>query len=132
MTGDGKAIGAKFGIAFKGKWVWGMKDYIDRSFMKLFDPNYLFNDYQTKGYAEPLENNELFDSEKSDERSATDHIRIEVNGLNSRQSAEWLAKHEEHEDFYHQLFVLDRMGGDEAFCKDVVSHYNQLKRYSSS
>jgi hypothetical protein len=29
MTGDGKAIGTKFGIAFTGAWVWKMKDYID-------------------------------------------------------------------------------------------------------
>ena len=42
MTGDGSAIGHKWGVAFEGKWVWGMKDYIDRSFMKIFDPNYLF------------------------------------------------------------------------------------------
>jgi len=45
MTGDQKAIGAKYGITFVGKWVWDMKDFIDRGFMKLFDPNYLFNDY---------------------------------------------------------------------------------------
>ena len=29
MTGDGSAIGTKYGITFKGKWVWLMKDYID-------------------------------------------------------------------------------------------------------
>jgi selenide,water dikinase len=45
MTGDGIALGSKFQIAFSGKWVWDMKDHIDRSFMKLFDPNYLFKDY---------------------------------------------------------------------------------------
>lgn len=44
MTGDGKAIGTKFGIAFTGKWVWTMKDYIDVGFMKMFDRNYLFRD----------------------------------------------------------------------------------------
>jgi hypothetical protein len=49
MTGDGSCIGSKFGIAFTGKWVWWLKDYIDRIFMKLFDPNYLFLDYKTKG-----------------------------------------------------------------------------------
>ena len=65
MTGDGMAIGNKFGISFMGKWVWKMKDYIDVSFMKLFDPHYLFKDYSTLGCAEPLENNELFESEKS-------------------------------------------------------------------
>ena len=44
MTGDGKAIGSKFGIAFTGKWVWHMKDYIDVGFMKMFYANYLFKD----------------------------------------------------------------------------------------
>lgn len=45
MTGDGKAIGTKFGISFCGKWVWNMKDYIDVGFMKLFYPDYLFKDH---------------------------------------------------------------------------------------
>jgi NADH dehydrogenase FAD-containing subunit len=48
MTADGKAIGTKFGIAFTGKWVWKMKDYIDTNFMKLFDPYYLFKDFETQ------------------------------------------------------------------------------------
>jgi len=65
MTGDGKAIGAKFGITMVGKWVWEMKDYIDRGFMKLFDPHYLFNNFLTKGMSEPLNNNETFDDENS-------------------------------------------------------------------
>ena len=43
-----------------------MKDEIDRSFMKIFDPNYLFRDFKTKGYAEPLENNELFEEENKE------------------------------------------------------------------
>ena len=63
MTGDGKAIGTKFGIAFTGKWVWRMKDYIDVGFMKLFDPKYLFKDTET--YSDPLENNELLEEEKA-------------------------------------------------------------------
>ena len=44
MTGDGKAIGQKFGVVFSGKWVWNMKDYIDVGFMKLFYADYLFKD----------------------------------------------------------------------------------------
>jgi selenide,water dikinase len=58
MTGDEKAVGGKFGIAFSGKWVWNMKDYIDKSFMKLFDPYYLFRDYDTKQYEAPDEKGE--------------------------------------------------------------------------
>jgi len=66
MTGDGKALGAKFGITFAGKWVWHMKDFIDRGFMNLFDPKHLFKDYDTQGTHEPLENNELFDDAKAE------------------------------------------------------------------
>ena len=63
MTGDQKAIGTKFGMAWSGKWVWNMKDYIDVGFMKLFQPQYLFRDYSSQGTAFPIENNELFDDE---------------------------------------------------------------------
>ena len=53
MTGDGSAIGTKFGIAFSGKWVWLMKDYIDSGFMKLFHPNFLYENYDlSKSYSE--------------------------------------------------------------------------------
>lgn len=43
MTADEKAIATKYGITLVGKWVWEMKDFIDRSFVNLFDPHYLFN-----------------------------------------------------------------------------------------
>jgi NADH dehydrogenase FAD-containing subunit len=36
ICGDGKAIGFRFGIPIYGKWVFQLKDAIDRSFMKLF------------------------------------------------------------------------------------------------
>ena len=38
MTVDEKAIGTKFGMAWSGKWVWNMKDYIDVGFVNLFMP----------------------------------------------------------------------------------------------
>lgn len=34
--GDGTAIGAKHGIAMQGRWVWRIKDWIDRRFMEKF------------------------------------------------------------------------------------------------
>ena len=68
MTGDGISLGTKYGIAFSGKWVWELKDYIDSSFMKLFDPTILFEDYANKGMAVPLERNELFEDDKSEEQ----------------------------------------------------------------
>jgi len=32
MCGDGTAVGFRFGMALRGRWVWEMKDAIDRSF----------------------------------------------------------------------------------------------------
>ena len=66
MTGDGKAIGTKFGMEWSGKWVWHMKDFIDVGFMKLFMPQYLFRDYATHGTELPIENNELFEEESKE------------------------------------------------------------------
>eukprot|EP00742_Colponemidia_sp_Colp-10_P009664 GILJ01010563.1.p1 GENE.GILJ01010563.1~~GILJ01010563.1.p1 ORF type:complete len:442 (+),score=56.59 GILJ01010563.1:67-1392(+) len=34
--GDHRAIGAKFGLAFSGHWVWKLKDHIDRKWMNQF------------------------------------------------------------------------------------------------
>ena len=127
MTGDGSAVGNKFGIAFHGKWVWEMKNYIDTTFMKLFDPNYLFNDYKTKGYAEPLENNELFESERDEEKVITDKIRAHVAKLDASQSASLLLAPEEQKEFFEQLFVLDRMAKEDDFCRDVVANFNKKR-----
>ncbi len=56
MTGDGYSIGSKFGMCFYGKWVWKMKDFIDQSFMDLFDANLLFKDYKNCGIQYPQKN----------------------------------------------------------------------------
>lgn len=34
--GNGTALGAKWGLSFEGKWVMGLKDWIDRRFMRKF------------------------------------------------------------------------------------------------
>lgn len=78
MTSDGYCIGVKYGICFTGKWVLAMKDYVDKNFMKLFDPNYLFNDYATKGCRDPIEINELFDDEALRLEYEIGHIRKKV------------------------------------------------------
>ncbi|MEM1390075.1 MAG: hypothetical protein AAGG45_03260, partial [Pseudomonadota bacterium] len=34
--GDKIALGEKYGIAMSGRWVWYLKDHIDRRFMRQF------------------------------------------------------------------------------------------------
>eukprot|EP00957_Ditylum_brightwellii_P210359 15364875-Ditylum_brightwellii.AAC.2 len=36
MCGDGTALGFRFGLPLRGKWVWHLKDKIDTMFMELF------------------------------------------------------------------------------------------------
>ncbi|EGD82875.1 hypothetical protein PTSG_03505 [Salpingoeca rosetta] len=36
ITGDGAAIGTKWNITMKGRWVWRLKDHIDRTWMAQF------------------------------------------------------------------------------------------------
>jgi NADPH-dependent 2,4-dienoyl-CoA reductase/sulfur reductase-like enzyme len=103
MTGDEKAVGTKFGIAFSGRWVWKMKDYIDGGFMKLFNPKYLFSDYTLKGFAEPLENNELFDEEKKGSQSHLDEVRATVLKYTAEEAAKHLKCDEEEEEFHSRL-----------------------------
>ena len=81
MTGDGKAVGAKFGIAFTGKWVWGLKDYIDVSFMNLFNKHYLFHDYDSNGYEKPVEENSLYEEEKGAIAEKTAPIKERMNTM---------------------------------------------------
>lgn len=123
MTGDGKAVGQKFGIAFTGKWVWKMKDYIDVSFMNLFNKHYLFHDYDTKGYAEPVTENVLYEEEKKDLAAIIDPIREKVNAYTAEECGKALSVDEEHEEFWEQLFTLDRMAKEEGFAEAVKEHF---------
>ena len=123
MTADRSAIGTKFGMTFVGKWVWEMKDYIDLGFMKLFDPNYLYEDYKTKGIAMPLENNELFDTEKKDLEGHIGHLREKVKQMGAEEAAKILSCGEEEADFHERFMVLTRMHDDKEFTAQIVSLY---------
>lgn len=111
MTGDGKALGAKFGITFAGRWVWNMKDWIDKGFMQLFDPNYLFKDYERIGTKEPLENNELFDdaNAKADLEVHLAPLRARVATMDPVEAGKLLACSEEETEFHERLMILTRM-----------------------
>lgn len=123
MTGDSSAVGTKFGIAFSGKWVWEMKDYIDKSFMKLFDPTYLFKNYSTKRFEEPCEEEEMIMREKKaiEESNASLKARVEV--CEALAAAQSLKCPEDETEFFEKLFIIDRMARDEVFQKEVIKHY---------
>lgn len=121
MTGDKKAVGTRFGFTFDGKWVWNMKDHIDVNFMKLFDPHFLFNDYETKGYAEPVENNELFDEDQKGYNEEKLKAKELANTISVEEAVKLMKSDEEHEGFMEQFMILERMKVDEAFRDGVIA-----------
>lgn len=125
MTGDGKAIGQKFGIAFTGRWVWNMKDYIDVGFMKLFYANYLFRD--PENLTNPDEKGDTLATEMAPIKARIEKTKAEVAEMDHKVAAKWLLLPEEEEDFVYPLQVIDRMGRDELFMKAVVESFWELK-----
>lgn len=125
MTGDGKCIGTKYGISFVGKWVWRMKDYIDRGFMTLFDPNYLFKDYATQGTAEPLVNTKLFEDEENDPETQEkiNAIKQRVKVMDVETAGKILSCDEEEEEFHERLAIIMRAHTDTEFEKGIVSNF---------
>ena len=120
MTGNLKAVGTKFGFSFNGKWVWNMKDYIDVGFMKLFDPKYLFKDYENKGTAEPLEHNALFEEElkaAGDERTES---KNRVAKISVDEAVQMFKVSEDHEEFLDQFMILERMKSDIPFKEGIM------------
>lgn len=124
MTADLKAVGTKYGITFCGKWVWNMKDFIDRGFMKLFDPYYLFNDFDVKGTQEPLNNEELFDDENSKLESEIGHLREKVKTIDPAEAGQLLSCGEDETEFHERFMILMRMHNDKEFKDQVVPHFN--------
>ena len=123
MTGDERAIGFKFGITFYGKWVWKMKDFIDISFMVLFDPNNLFKDYATKKYAEPIEDYQLFDESTKETKDIIEECKKKAAELGPEKAAEMLACDPEQEDFHMNLQILTRMHWEEDFRNEVCKNF---------
>uniref|UniRef100_A0A7S3JCG3 Uncharacterized protein n=1 Tax=Euplotes harpa TaxID=151035 RepID=A0A7S3JCG3_9SPIT len=121
MTGDLKAVGTKFGFSFTGKWVWNMKDYIDVGFMKLFDPNNLFNDYANKGTAEPLEHNALFEEELKSAGDERARVKEAVMTMSVADAAALLQIDEDHEEFLEQFMILERMKNDTEFREGIIA-----------
>lgn len=99
MTADGNCIGSKYGIGFMGKWVWGLKDFIDMGFMNLFDPRNLFKDYETKGTAEPIENFALFDDETDKLKSIIAGHKKRAFEVNPVEAAQILSCGEDVEEY---------------------------------
>ena len=50
--------------------------------------------------------------------------------MSAKGAAEALACKEDEKEFFERLFIIDRMGREEDFTKDVVEHYNKIRNMS--
>jgi hypothetical protein len=124
MTGDGRALGSKFGISFYGKWVWLMKDFIDVSFMQLFAPQKLFVDYENRGTEEPIENFQLFDESTEATKTIIEECKKKVAEMDVKTAGEIFGCDADEEDFHLRFQILTRMNTDEEFREGVIANFN--------
>ena len=115
MTGDGDCIGSKHGVGFYGSWVWGLKDFIDMSFMNLFNPKYLFENYETEGTAKPLPNFSLFDDASDENKEQIAIFKEKVKTIDPLDAAKAIACPPEQKEFQENWQIIGRMHGDEEF-----------------
>eukprot|EP01084_Bolivina_argentea_P124031 219795_1 len=118
-TGDGKAIGCKHNIAFKGAWVWKLKDWIDVSWMNKFDAKQLLNEAQ-KHFKPKIKNNEL--KEEKDNEPIENAVRLLL--INDEPN--------ECNGFELQWKLLLKMNDDKKFCHEVVTLFQELTSNDSS
>ena len=100
MTADRSCLGSRFGLCFVGKWVWELKDFIDMGFMDLFNPKYLFKDYETKGTAEPIENFIMYEEETGKKKQMMEELKAKVYQMDPPEAASVLSAAEDDMEFH--------------------------------
>jgi selenide, water dikinase len=109
--GDGEALGIRFGMTIRGKWVFQMKDDIDRSFMDLFDLTKLPPPPPRRNAERGSYDTSQYDD--SDDNTAT--------ALSAGQGAVLLQRTDDNVCFREARKVLRRMGQDESYRQDVLA-----------
>ncbi len=105
VCGDGTALGFRFGFPFYGKWVWELKDRIDRNFMALFQKENLPD----------LEDGAPFDTSQYDARR--EKRRPPVAAL---EAAKLLQRSDDNVDYIEAWDVLRDMAESEEYRQQVV------------
>lgn len=107
MTGDGKAIGSKYGLVFQGRWVWRLKDYIDLKWMKQFQDDTSFDISEKPNCCSK--------SGKKKHGCKNDPLNSDFRGSAAEGAGILLAADVLSECFEQQIAVLSRMDGDAQF-----------------
>ena len=108
MCGDRTALGFRFGLPLRGKWVWELKDTIDQMFMDIFK----------------LENLPNLTNEKEGEldTSEYDQYAQKSDRLTAKEGAELILRTDDDVDFQQAWNVLREMMADDEYKKNVLSY----------
>jgi selenide, water dikinase len=116
VCGDGTALGFRFGLVLQGKWVFELKDHIDRSFMKLFDV----------ASFEPDQGNATssgrYDTRQYDSDLALDEVRF-----SPAAAANLLQRTDDAVDFREAQVILRTMGNDVSYRQAVLKCIHESK-----
>lgn len=110
VTGDGKALGFRYGLPLYGKWVWQLKDCIDRGFMQLFDASTLPDHSQlARG---------VYDTNQYDQRP------INTNPMHPGDAAKLLQRTDDDVDYREAWDILRAMAQNENYRQAVLDLVN--------
>ena len=104
MLGDGLAVGFRFGIPLFGRWVWRLKDHIDRSFIDIFKVSNL-----------PGPGDGIDTTQFDDGLGMSD-----VSQLMPAEALQELKRTDDGVDFEKNWAILRRMMSDELFREKVL------------
>ena len=110
--GDGTALGFRFGLPLRGKWVWELKDTIDQMFMDLFREDNL-----------PDLSKE--DIEREYASAQYDEYKRGSKRPSPEEGCQLILRGDENVDFQHAWGVLREMMSDEEYKNEVLAFANK-------
>lgn len=120
-TGDGRAIGSKYGVAFKGTWVFRLKMHIDESWQKKFRINQKDVNERASQQAQKKMSARSRDDQSGDDKEEDDGS-LEFDGSPEEAAAALVGGEDIFTDdsFDRQFAILMRMDHDDEFRKAVA------------
>ena len=113
--GDGTALGLRYGLVFRGKWVFDLKNDIDQSFMKLFHISTLLRlqDEEASKSGGQSETRQYDDDDNDNNASLL---------LRPSEAAVLLLRTDDQVDFRQAKRVLRAIGQDDSYRQSVLEH----------
>jgi selenide, water dikinase len=120
VCGGGIALGFRFGIPMMGKWVWELKNDIDRKFMALFDVQGLEVPCVRDSKVDTLNTAAEFDTRQYDDEDGVSPT--EENVMGHKEAARHILRSDDEVLYTVARSILRRMESDLCFRNQVLSH----------